>query len=305
MAIEAELSRCLREAAGVDAEWADDVTLALEARLREAEQVARQAFPGVEVSPRDWLGHVAAKAESLDEPLTRLQGLHLDELYLVAGCLVGDRAALAAFDQRYMAGVSAVVGKLAVGPDASDEVTQELRASLLVARGDAAPKLSGYSGRGALAGWLKVIATRTALRRKRRRRPDDHRVDSVLLERLGDGPADPELEHVKLRYQADFAAALEHAFRQLRTEQKNLLRMYVTDGLTLGELGSLHDVNASTVSRWLARIRESLLETARAELTARLDLRPSEYESLNKALQSGLHVSVERLLAAVEPPEIP
>jgi len=305
MAIEAELAQCLREAAGVERDWADAVAPALEERLREAQQRACETFPGVEVPARDWLRHVVTKVESWDEPLAALQGLHLDELYLVAGCLAGDRTALAAFDKRYMTGVSAVVGKLAVDPDARDEVTQELRASLLVPKGDEAPKLSGYSGRGALAGWLKVIATRTALRRKRRRRPDDRHVDSVLLERVSDDPEDPEIEHVKLRYQAAFNAALEHAFRQLRADQRNLLRMYVTDGLTLSELGSLHDVNASTISRWLARIRETLLETARAHLTARLHLRPSEYESLNKALQSGLHVSVERLLAADEPPESP
>jgi RNA polymerase sigma-70 factor (ECF subfamily) len=266
-------------------------------RLSDGLAAGRARCPSSKLDASHWLTLVAGKLDPAEGLGRSLEGVHLDELFIVAGCVVKDRHCLEEFERFYGGIVSGAVARLGVDADARDEVTQEVMAGLLVSPDGEPPKLASYSGRGSLGSYLKVIATRAALRRKRRRRPESPPADSVLIERCGDTPDDPELEHVRRRYAPEFRQALEQAFGELRSEQRTLLRMYVTDGLTLTELATLHEVNASTVSRWLARIREGLLDSARSHISEALELRPSEYESLHKVMGTDLHVSVERLLA--------
>lgn len=296
-----ELAEALTRALSIESLQDAAEQSALEARLREGLEQARSKCPGARLSVESWLAYVASKLDPGIGLMHTLEGVHLDELYVVAGCLSGDRKSLELFEQLYGGVVSSTVAKLRIDADARDEVTQEVMSGLLVPRSGEPAKLQNYSGRGSLGSYLKVIATRTALRRKRRRRPEGPPADSLLIEHYGETPDDPELEHVRRRYAPEFRQALEHAFGELASDQRTLLRLYVTDGLTLGELAVLHEVNASTVSRWLARIREGLLDRARVHISDALELRPSEYESLHKVLGADLHVSVERLLADEEP----
>ncbi|HMR04119.1 MAG TPA: sigma-70 family RNA polymerase sigma factor [Polyangiaceae bacterium] len=273
-----------------------DTAAAIEARLSQALAAAQSAYEGVQLECRPWLEHVARALQPESELLSELEALHLDELWLCAACVTGSETAVAVFDRMYMPRSAAVLAKIGIEESLREELIQELRSSLFVPKPPRRPKLASYSGRGSLAAWLKVVVTRAALRRKRRA-PPQRRADSLLLEQLSDGTDDAELEQIRVQYKDDFEQAVEWAFRQLRGDQRTLLRMYVTDRLTLDDLAELHRVNASTISRWLTKIREQLLEEARARLTEQLHLRPSEYDSLHRALRSRLHISVERLLA--------
>ncbi len=132
-----------------------------------------------------------------------------------------------------------------------------------------------------------------ARRSERRRAAHD---DELLARRIASETDAPELELMRARYSESLAKAVALAFRRLTSEQRNLLRMYVIDGLTLTELARMHAVDASTVSRWLSRIRARLLDEAKHGLLARHALRPSECDSLMRVVQHDLFVSVERLL---------
>ncbi len=275
----------------------DPATFAqLERCLSEALEEARAAFGKLSIPSEVWLSHVVSVLPEEGSLTDAVQRLHLDELWLCAGCLDGDERSVAAFERAYMPKTRGVLAKVGIEESLRDELIQELRSSLLVPKPTRAAKLASYSGRGSLSAWLKVVITRAALRRKRRA-PPQRRADSLLLEQLGDGTDDAELEQIRIKYKLDFEQAVEWAFRQLRSDQRTLLRMYVTDRLTLDDLAKLHRVNASTISRWLTKIREQLLAEARERLSVQLNLRPSEYDSLHRALGSRLHVSVERLLA--------
>jgi RNA polymerase sigma-70 factor (ECF subfamily) len=97
---------------------------------------------------------------------------------------------------------------------------------------------------------------------------------------------------MKAQYADTLAQAVSGAFRRLTSEQRNLLRLYVIDELSLAELGRLHAVDASTISRWLTKIRARLLEEAQAELLERHALRPSECASVMRLVRSDLHLSI-------------
>jgi RNA polymerase sigma-70 factor (ECF subfamily) len=59
----------------------------------------------------------------------------------------------------------------------------------------------------------------------------------------------------------------------------------------------MFQVNISTVSRWLASARESLLVQTRDGLSRQLHLAPGEFDSLARLLHSQIDVSLVRLLA--------
>ncbi len=274
---------------------------ALDEALRGAYEHAVRAFPAVRCAPERFVAHLARHlAEDTGRDLAAvpqaLAGLRTDELYLAVAAAAGDHAAVAELERAYFAPTAAAVERLRVDTIATDDVLQELRTAMLVETSAREPELLRYSGRGNLAGWLRVVATRAALRSKRSRHARPVEPDASVLDEVVRQGDDPELAPIRERYGRELEEALAWSFGQLAADQRVLLRMYVVDGLTLAELGAVHGVDASTVSRWLQSIRSALGENAKSRLIERLALRPSECESLVGILRGNLHLSVARLL---------
>jgi RNA polymerase sigma-70 factor (ECF subfamily) len=142
-----------------------------------------------------------------------------------------------------------------------------------------------------------VVAVRLALRLKKR----DDRHSSDVSEVPDRAPSsgrgrDPELAFIKDRHRSDFTAALEQAIASLSPLERTMLRQYFLDGLTVEQLGALHQVAPSTISRRLAAARASVLAAVRRDLTARLRLPAGELDSLLGIVQSQLDVSLSGLL---------
>ncbi len=213
------LTEQLLRVAGIE-RAGDPTTFAqLERRLSEGLGEAHSAFGELGIPSTVWLRHVASVLPEHGPLLDAVQQLHLDELWLCAGCLQGDERFMAVFERTYMPKTRGLLGKLGIEESLRDELIQELRSALLVPKPTRAAKLASYSGRGSLSAWLKVVITRAALRRKRRASPQ-RRADSLLVEQLGDGTDDAELEQIRTKYKQDFEQAVEWAFRQLRSDQR-------------------------------------------------------------------------------------
>jgi len=222
--------------------------------------------------------------------------LQLCDLYLCWACLQHCEAAIREFDNNYVAPCVAELARVLGSRGAADELIQQMRVELVVGAPTRAPLLSRYSGKGALRKWLRVVLQRAALKVKNveaRCRPVG---DAGVFDHLTTGQDDAELDRVKQLYQPAFERAVERAFEQLSADQRNLLRMYVIDHMTMRQLGAVHKVSEATVSRWLARIREGLWWATREQLAAELDVRSSEWRSMVAALRDHVHVSIERLL---------
>ena len=239
---------------------------------------------------------VAERIPEGDDPDAALASLHVDELYLCCACLAGSPAAVAELEHQFVAEAARALGRLGLSSAERDEALQLAREKILTASPEAPPRLAQFSGQGSLAGWMRVVVVRAGLNLRRDERRHAPRDDELLATRIAGEADDPELDIIKSRYADALAQAVAEAFRRLTSEQRNLLRMYVIDGLTLGDLGRLHDVDQSTISRWLAKIRANLLAEARGWMLERLALRPSECDSLMRVVRSELHVTVERLL---------
>jgi RNA polymerase sigma-70 factor (ECF subfamily) len=214
-------------------------------------------------------------------------GLHLADLALAWACSQGQEPAIVHFERVYFAHAIRALRKMKLSQTLTDDVLGWMRFELF-----ARPQgglISTYSGRGDLGSWVRSIAVHEALKRARRERRE------VPPEAAADLPM-PEAHLVAMRgaYGAQFTRALDESFRALSTQQRNLLRQYFLDGLTIDMLAGLHKVHRATAARWVAAARTELVEGVRSRLVKELALSEAGVDEV--ITLSNLQESLSQLL---------
>ncbi|HWB80158.1 MAG TPA: sigma-70 family RNA polymerase sigma factor [Nannocystaceae bacterium] len=222
------------------------------------------------------------------------QSLHAD-LVLACACTLGHDAALRRFERQYVPIAAAAIAKVDARPDFVQETVQRLRQRLLVADEDGPPRIAEYAGRGALGGWVRIAAVRSALNALRGGGPNRRDVESVGP--LEDVAPSHELRELVARYRDTCNTALRDAIASLTAEQRNLLRLHHVDGLTVDELAPLYGVHRATVARRIARAREDVLEATKRLLEARVGASRREIDSLLGVLVDEFELTMDRLIA--------
>lgn len=222
--------------------------------------------------------------------LQRLHGanLHLDDVRFAFDCAHGEPTALRQLKEEYLPLALASAAHLMRSAANREETSQRVLEKLIVSSPGKPCRLLQYTGKGALGAWLRMVAIRTAtdvLDSTRAGREAEGIFSSFVTAR------DPELELIHTRDRPAFDEALRRATEGLESKDRLVLRLYTVDNLTLDEIGRMHDVNRSTVWRWLAQARHRLLEAFRAELSRTLGLTSAEVESLLRVVQSRLDLS--------------
>ena len=265
---------------------------ALESLLQAKLHEARAAWPGVEVDAEVWaaaVGDRLAPGVGVLEAIRRIEGR---DLYLVLGCVRGQRAALAAFDGQLEA-LRPVLQRAGATSTLVDDLLAQLRARLLVAPEGTPPKVLQYGARARLGSWLRVAAMRD-YRAQANRRPTD---DDAELEALLVSTGDPELEELRQRFRSEFRGAFGAALQALDERDRAILRHHLLDRLSIDRIGALYDVHRSTAARWLVDIRGRLYARTQEEFRQRLGLAAGEFDSLMAMVLSQLTYSVGRELS--------
>jgi RNA polymerase sigma-70 factor (ECF subfamily) len=217
------------------------------------------------------------------------------DLYIACACAHGVPGAVDAFDRTFG---DLMRRTFARGDRAKlfvDDAQQALRERLFVAADGARPKIAEYAGRAPLKSWLAAAASRIVI--DMRRRVAAKREDPTSGVRSLAADVQPELAYIKMRYKGAFEGAVRAALARLSAAERALLKLSLSEGMTVDRLGALYHVGRSTAARRLAAARRALLEETRRELCAALHLTPSEYESLAALVRSDLEVSVGTILA--------
>jgi RNA polymerase sigma-70 factor (ECF subfamily) len=263
-------------------------------QLDEIIRSARVAWPTVELSPEQFVSHLARHIPANDPIESTLARMHTDDLYLACACALGEKNAIFNFEQHCLAGLDSTLRRYRGRSDLVDEVKQRVRDRALV--GDPGPpRIHGYSGRGDLRGWVRVMAVREAIdlmRRSCREAPID---DDTPLHAFAT-PGDADLEHTKRYYSEEFKQAFSAALRGLPARDQTLLRQHVTDGLSIDQLGALYHMHRATAARNLQRARDALLDATRAQLASRLAVGPRELDSILRLVRSRLEVTLRGLV---------
>lgn len=240
----------------------------------------------------------AAVEAALGSGVESVADIQTGDLYLALACLAGDARAIGLFEAEILKAVRPSVERACRDGDASpDDVMQWTREKLLVGSSEDEPKLRQYLGKGALVGWVRVVAVREALMDRRKSRRERARDDAALLD--GGPPAlSMELTVLRDRYAASFQVAVKEALRRLSAEQRSLLRFHTHDGLTIDQLAPMLGIHRATVARRLERARADALDHTREILRVEHGLSESEAKSLCLVLAREVDISIGRALSS-------
>jgi RNA polymerase sigma-70 factor (ECF subfamily) len=250
----------------------------------DAIALARDAWPQITGDPTQFAAYLAERG-NVD---------HVTDLYLAWGCANGDPAALAGFEQYVVGHLTAVLAHMRIASDLADEIRQRVRDKVLLGKAGEPPKIVDYSGRGPLKGWLRAVATRTALDalRQQARQPT---TDDALFQNLPAAFDDPTTAELRRRYAPQFADAFREAFAELDTGDRLLLKRHFADGLTTHQIGTIDRVHRVTVLRRLTRALDKMSARIEDLLGDRLGLTPSELTSVVQAIRSQVELSLSAL----------
>jgi RNA polymerase sigma-70 factor (ECF subfamily) len=222
-----------------------------------------------------------ADAASPDQIEAYLETLHLRDLSLAAACADGHADAwdhFVATYRSYLRSAAAAILHCPAGSPAAHDLADSLFADLYglteEKRGDHS-LFRYFHGRSSLKTWLRAVLAQRhidAIRVARRfTELDDETVDrgAQRVSRLAFGsnknqtPLDPH----RHRYVAVFTRTLQTALGLLDPRDKERLRLYYADELTLAEIGRLSDTNPASRNlsdrRELRSQVESVLRTGR------------------------------------------
>jgi RNA polymerase sigma-70 factor (ECF subfamily) len=265
----------------------------LETRLTTIVEAGRKVWPKIAIADEAFIDHLAMFARAAPDRDAYLGAVHAGDLFLACGVCLHDRAALAAFEEHFMSQVRDFVLRVRMSNDAVDEIKQKLRERLVLGSEGAAPKIAEYSGKGALGGWLRITAVRTAL---------NHLRDTgaaAKTEELGDelAPgADPELAYVKEHASDLFSDAFKRVLDGLAPNERSMLRLHYIDGLTLDQLAQIYKTPRSTLARRVAATRQQILEATESLLRDEQRLSPSAVASVIRQAQSQMQLTITRHL---------
>jgi RNA polymerase sigma-70 factor (ECF subfamily) len=273
-----------RERRGLDAIF-PELRVKIEAAL---------AALGPAAPPGDELA--AALAERFGAPASwgpELGELRWPELILALACCAGRAAAIAALERDHIDKLVPALAERGAGAAEIDELLQDLRTHLLVPAGGP-PRLTSYSGRGSLRGFLRSAAIRMWLNKRRgdERRATREELGGLLGE---DHILSPELAHMKALYLREYQQALRAAWAALDGEQRLFLRHHLVDGMSIDALASLYAIHRSSAARRIAAARDALIAESKRYLARELGLPETGVTSVLRLIRSRLEIDLDSL----------
>lgn len=262
----------------------------------------RRAWPGIDVGADELAEYVRARLEPVTTEASftdRIDGLHTADLFLACACARGDTAAIESFRRAFNRDLAALFARPDSRGTDREDLVQKLFERLFVAEGGKPPRITEYRGRGSMRTWLRVVALRVRLNAERRVSDKEDGLASQAEQRLGDG-VDPELDYLKAHYRDAFRKALADALGELSPADRNLLRLQLVHGLSATGIAGLHHVHRATAKRWLAAIRDRVLESTRSKLMDALRVESVELDSIMRLIGSRLEASVRRHLGETQ-----
>jgi RNA polymerase sigma-70 factor, ECF subfamily len=206
--------------------------------------------------------------------------LKLEELVLARACAAGNERAWEVFMTRYREKLYEIGLQITREDSAGRELSDSLYADLygtVTRDGVRSSKLSSYTGRGSLEGWLRTVMAQEHVNRYRRQKRmvslDEETEEGVQFAAPTAAPPstiDPRLE-----------SATDEALAALPAEERFMLAAYFLDGRTLAEIARMLSVHESTISRKLDKVAKSL----RKQILAGLGRRGMSRRQAEEALE--------------------
>ncbi len=262
-------------------------------RIASELAAAHARWPEATIDDAELGAILAERLGEQKDPVVAIARLRIEDLFLARWCAAGDPRAIAAFERVHQSDLDGAIARFRRLPLTQDELRQALRIKLFVG---ATPRIGNYSGFGFLQNWVRVTALRAMvdIARSEKARRLEELIDDDFA-----GIASPTSPGL---IDAEVARAIKQAFARAVTElsprQRNFLRHAHVDQLTLDQIAALYAIHRATVARTLAQAREALIASTRRELATLCGIGEDALESVIRAANSRIDLSLSRVLAA-------
>ncbi len=233
----------------------------------------------------DILTAIAQKYLPAEFPASEMRvlysSLHVEELVLARACAAGNERAWEDFMVRYREKLHDAALRITREDSKARELAGSIYADLYgtsAREGPRVSKLSYYSGRGSLEGWLRSVMAQAYVNEYRTGR---HMISLEEESEAGKqfaSAAQPQPSACDPR----LPAAIDEAIAALHPEDRCILAYYFLDDLTLARIASILGVHESTISRRL----EKLVRLLRKDLVLRLTRKGMTRRQAEEALES-------------------
>lgn len=292
----------------------DEATARLIARAENPRGLsATELQPRVAAALEKYLFRADANATSADAR-NFVDEIRADDLCLIVACERADESAWADLVKNFDSTVKSAARRYAKNAEDAEDLAGSIWAELYGLKRDAdgklKTKLSYYSGRGSLAGWLRAVTNQLAVDQFRREakfvqieeprefenlaNESSTNADNVKLTR---GSDNPEENFSVKQTQRDVSEALRQAIEELESEDRLILKLYYFDDLKLKDIGALLGFHEATASRKLVRIQTEIRKSVERILQARHGWQREEVKRHLSDAASKLGMNFEKLLA--------
>jgi RNA polymerase sigma-70 factor len=239
-----------------------------------------------------------------------------DDLCLIIACEKGDEKAWEFLVANFDSTVKSAARKMSSNSEDAEDLAGSIWAELYGLRQDAdgnkKSKLTYYSGRGSLAGWLRAVVSQLAIDEYRKQSRYVQIEESREFENLAEESSNhagndrvvhhaenPEELLTSEQTQRDVSLALKHAVESLEAEDKLVMKLYYFDDLKLKEIGEMFGYHEATASRKVVRIQADIRRSVEKKLCADHGWGETEVKRFLSDTASKLGITVEKLFAAL------
>ncbi len=181
------------------------------------------------------------------------RSLKVEDLALARACAGGNERAWECFLNLYRSklfgAAAGIVKEESVARELADGLYAELFGMRQDAGGERISKLSGYTGRGSLEGWLRTVLAQEYVNRYRSQK----RLVS-LEERSEQGAQFEGKSETVIAVDVRLEQAVDGALAETPPDERLLLAWWYLDGRTLAEIARMLGVHESTISRRMDKI---------------------------------------------------
>ena len=238
--------------------------------------------------------HVSAAASDA-EIRTFFLSLRVDELALARACAAGSNPAWEIFLTRYREKLYQSALRIAREDSAARDLADTLYADLYgtnTREGNRVSKLTSYTGRGSLEGWLRTVLAQEYVNRYRKTKRlvslDEESEEGIQFSAPDPEPVAPA--------DARLAEATDEVLAALSAEERLVLSAYYLDGRTLADIARMLGVHESTISRKLDKLAKSLRKQILSSLSRRGMSRRQAEEAMEVDVRD-LGLDIRRSLA--------
>lgn len=242
--------------------------------------------------------------------------LRADDLCLVLACEKGDETAWNDLVATQDKTVKAAAWKISPKAEDADDLASSIWAELYGLKhdkdGKLKSKLSYYSGRGSLGGWLRAIVSQLAVDQYRKQSRLVQVEEAREFENLANESSEktenlnvishtenPEDIFGEKQLRADVSRALSQAIKELDAEDRLLLKLYYFDELKLKEIGQMMGFHEATASRKVVRIQTEIRKAVEKLLKTEHNWSEEEVKRYLAETASKLGISLEKLVTVL------